>query len=149
MSYLEVPDFKSITTLDQLFEYARANYGVVITWRDKSRFHQLHKEFQKDNPHVDISVLAKAVHWGKMSGKKLRHLAGIFLLAEAAFAAGALPELDPVHLAAKQLDDEIYAALRQESDFYWRSRLMAAAGPARASVLAEWQLHRQQLTLAV
>lgn len=128
-----------VETVEDLIEYVRSRYGVVVHWREKVRFRERYNEFMKDNPHVDISVLVKAADWGKDTKRRLKTLNGLFFLVSDAFALGALPELDPAFAKTTCLEEGIIEALSIEEDEGWVKRLVASQGPSRARALEEWR----------
>lgn len=142
MSYLDVIDVSDVRTLDDVIEFARSRYGVVVHWKEKAKFKKLWQSFKKDNPHVDVSILAHAISWGKSAGRKLKTLSGVFYMVADAHQAGALPQLDPHYGAAVSLDDEIYEILAIEKDDAWRTRLICAEGPAKERAIQEWRASR-------
>lgn len=140
-------DFDPITvddveTADDLIEFIRSRFGVVVTWKEKAKFKNMLKQFKSDNPHVDIGVLAKAADWAKKGHKKATSLCAVFYYVDFARKAGALPELDPKHVENVELEDRITEALEVEKDEGWRRRLIASSGSARILAITEWQEQR-------
>jgi hypothetical protein len=149
MSYVDLKEYSDVTTVEDLMEFVRSRYGVIVAIKEKIRFRGQLKEFLADNPHLGddseaLRILAKAVEWGKRSRRKCTSLCGVFYLASYAFASGALPELDPDHVTSNQLETDILDALSIETDNKWRTRLIASAGSARVQALQEWR--QQQVT---
>lgn len=87
-------------------------------------------------------ILAKGVEWGKLNGKNLRSLCGIFSLTDFAYQAGYIPELSPKQLQQRSLDEAIVAALEVETDPEWRLLLSASTGDTRKDALVRWEATR-------
>jgi hypothetical protein len=90
-------------------------------------------------------ILAKGVEWGKLNGKNMRSLCGIFSLTDFAYQAGYIPELSPKQLQQRSLDEAIVAALAVETDPEWRLLLSASTGETRTDALARWEATRAPL----
>lgn len=84
-------------------------------------------------------ILAKGVEWGRLNGKNLRSLCGIFTLTDFAYQAGYIPELNPVNATKVSMEDAIQHALELEEDPEWRLMLTASSGQTRMQVLDRWQ----------
>ncbi len=172
---LETP-LAEVTNSQTLIQYARDQFGVVITMPEKKRFHTLLKQFKNDNPHIyrtpkaveleqiirsgqarslrdaaDVfaarpwQILAKGVEWGRLNGKNLRSLCGIFSLTDFAYQAGYIPELSPTKVQQRSLEDAIVGALEVETDPEWRLMLSASSGQTRKDALARWEATRRSV----
>lgn len=141
MSYVDLIASEDVKTIDDLIEYARSRYGVIINWQERAKFKKHWSDFQKSNPHVDFAIIVKAINWGKDTRRRLKTLSGVFYLVSAAFASGALPELDPDYSTRSRLEDGIFEALSIETDDFWRTRLIGSMGSAREQALTEWREH--------
>lgn len=87
-------------------------------------------------------ILAKGVEYGKLNGKNLRSLCGIFTLTDWAYQNGHIPELSPQAFQTKSLEDAIVHALELETDPEWRLALSASTGQTRKEVLDRWEATR-------
>ncbi len=87
-------------------------------------------------------ILAKGVEWGKLNGKNLRSLCGIFVLTDFAYQAGYIPELNPQNDAKMSVDQAIFQALELETDPEWRLLLSASSGDTRLDVINRWEQTR-------
>lgn len=87
-------------------------------------------------------ILAKGVEWGKLNGKNLRSLCGIFSLVDFAYQNGYIPELSPKAMQQRSLDEAIVHALELETDPEWRLLLSASTGQTRKEALARWEAVR-------
>lgn len=144
MSYIDALNPDQVRTVDDIIEFTQTLYGVVVNWQDKARFKGMLKDFFKDNPHVDVPVIAKAIVWAKETGRKVKTLNGVMLMVTQAHAAGALPELDPSFARTSALEAAIFEAITVETDEYWRTRLVCANGTeARQRALNEWRASRK------
>lgn len=142
MSYLDGIEAKDVKTVDDLISYTRDRFGVVVHYYDKNRFKGQWKEFQVDNPHVDISLLVKAVDWALSHRFKITSLTGVFIAVGKAFESGALPELDPQAASKTRFDDQVREALSIETSEFWFHRLSGSSGKALELALKEWKAER-------
>jgi len=137
-----------VETIEDLIQYTRDRFGVVVHFMDKNRFKAEWKQFQIDNPHVDIKILVKAVDWAVKARFRITSLMGVFLAVGAAFDRGGLPELDPNFSEKRDAREEVDEALAVERDPYWRTRLYST-GKALERALSDWKSERLPLLTGV
>lgn len=145
MSHIDLILAKDVVTIEDLIQYTRDRFGVVVHFMDKNRFKGLWKEFQEDNPHVDIQILVKAVNWAKVNRFRITSLTGVLLAVAAAHERGGLPELNPHFHEAKSFEQEIEEALALEPELEWRRRLYGSSGKALVKALSDWKAQRLPL----
>lgn len=177
MTYLVAESRRTeVCDVDSLIQFARDQFGVVVTLSEKKRFFTMLKQFKADNPHIhrnpkateldqivrsgqakslreamDVfarrpwQILAKGVEWGKLNGKNLRSLCGIFSLTDFAYQAGYIPELNPKTMTKMAVEDAVLRAMELETDPQWRLMLSASSGQTRTDALARWESTRAPL----
>lgn len=90
-------------------------------------------------PHCDWQTPCRVVRW--MAARKVR-VSRVWVVDEyvrKAWAAGALPELDPSQAENPQADTLINSALAEETDPVWRKRLILAQSSfSKMEVWSRW-----------
>jgi len=125
-------------------EYAQQTLGVPWpTLKDLILLRKKANEFFEHYPHTDWRTLCRVVDWA--ANRKKRY-SRVWMLVDdfrKAWAAGALPELDPNRQTNATVEEQIFEALETETDESWRRRLLLAQGARQQEeVLALWRQER-------
>lgn len=142
MSYFDTPTPEDVQTVDQLIEYVRFRCGTLTRMGDRKAFLTHWSTFNKENPWVEIHVLAKVVDWAKANKLRVPTLISLFDAAAEAQSRKAIPELDYRYHQKNAVEEQIREALRVETDPNWRKRFWQAQGRFREEALREWQANR-------
>lgn len=129
----EVHDGKSFAA------WAQAHLGVPgPTAKDFPILNKKAKTLFLSHPGTDWQTIVQVAQWCQSKKRRCARVWGYIDQYRYAWAAHAieLPRPDP-------LADEINAAIEQELDPNWRSRLRRAAGSVRSEVLIEWSIHHE------
>lgn len=129
-------------------EYLQQTMGVPWpTAKDLVILRRKIKEVFENYPQADYYTLCRLAAWCKSRRKRYSRVWMVVETLRDAWAAGALPELDPEG-EDKELEEKIAEALKTEEREGWRRRLMGASGrTARKEAYEEWQQSNSQLSL--
>lgn len=123
-------------------EYCQQTMGVPWpTGKDMQVLRKRIKEFFTQYPHTDYHTLCRVVTFLRTRKRRVPRVWMVVDEFRKAWAAGALPELDPGRARDDHLDTLIADALLTETDPQWRRRLLLAENPqAQREVYASWRL---------
>lgn len=125
--------------------YAQQKLGTPYpTGKSISILKKSINEFFEHHPQADYFTLCRVVEWAKAKKKRYPYANQLVYAFRYAYADGYLPELDPnAEIVDEDLEEQIEAALRDETNDEWRRRLITASGiTARREVFEAWQKHR-------
>lgn len=126
---------------DAFSQYVQQRLGTPApTQVDRAKLKKEVKIFFKQYPHTDWHSLCRVVIWA--ASRKVRPVRVYTVLnyVRYAWAAGALPELDPGNATDPEADALVQVALRMETDPRWRRRLVLARSPgAKREVYSLWE----------
>lgn len=125
-------------------QYVQQSLGVPWpTLSDQMILRRRIKEFFKATPDADYYTLCRTAQWARSRRRRPPRIWMVVDMVRDAWAAGALPELDPATREDRQLEEAIAKALRVEKREGWRRRLIGAQGlDARRAAYRAWQQDR-------
>lgn len=122
-------------------EYSQQLLGIPWpTAKDQVILRARVKQLFEHYPRADYFTLCRLAQWCKTRKKRLPRIWMLVDCFRAAWAAGALPELDPQ--ADEAIDDRVARALEAETGDSWRQRLLCTTGTARQAAIEEWEQQR-------
>lgn len=137
MSSLEPLQPSDVNDALTFASWAQSTYGAPhLTVQDIRILKRKAREFFAENPHATWDTLVQVAQW---CASKKRRVSRVWKYIDQYRYAWADHAVDVT--PRDDVQDQIHAAIAQEGDPAWRSRLRRAVGVHRQEVLDEWRNH--------